>query len=369
MIRCSGIFLLFALMASSLMAGPAKVQYRHKSIQVPPAGSDEPIRETFSLEAATDYLLNGSLAWVRARDCVSCHTPGAYMQVMPELTPVAGRPADEMRTFFVEQLARLKTLPRERFEKGTRTGQAIYIAAGLAEWDRHVEAGRRSEDTEEALKFVFDLQGDSGTWQSLDCWPPFESSAWQQAIVVARAATSAPGWLKEKAESDPALAEGVAGLKTYLKTTPPPHDYGRVLLLRAATGMPRLIDEKTKQDILARIWTRQRNDGGWSIRDFAAPEAWGRGNRAKKLRAEPDFADPPSDGHMTGLAVLALREAGVPATDERIQRAVQWLLTHQRGSGRWWTRSLNTDDYHFITYSGTAYPLLALARCGALGAD
>ena len=71
---------------------------------------------------------------------------------------------------------------------------------------------------------------------------------------------------------------------------------------------------------------------------------------------------------MTGLAVLVLREAGVPAKDARLQKAVQWLLANQRASGRWWTRSLNTDKFHYITYSGTAYPLLALVKCGALPA-
>lgn len=33
-----------------------------------------------------------------------------------------------------------------------------------------------------------------------------------------------------------------------------------------------------------------------------------------------------------------------------------------------WTRSLNTDSWHFIRDSGTAYPLLALAACGELPA-
>ena len=69
---------------------------------------------------------------------------------------------------------------------------------------------------------------------------------------------------------------------------------------------------------------------------------------------------------MTGLAVLVLREAGVPANDPRLQKGIQWLLANQRESGRWWTRSLNTDKAHYITYSGTAYPLLALMKCGVL---
>ena len=68
---------------------------------------------------------------------------------------------------------------------------------------------------------------------------------------------------------------------------------------------------------------------------------------------------------MTGLAIVALREAGVPRNDPRIQRGVMWLNSNQRESGRWWTRSLNTDRAHYITYSGTALPALALQLCGA----
>ena len=104
---------------------------------------------------------------------------------------------------------------------------------------------------------------------------------------------------------------------------------------------------------------------GWSLRSFAAPQQWGDGSRAEKLRAKPEFKDPPSDGHQSGLALIVLREAGVSAQDPRILRGVRWLLTNQRESGRWWTRSLNTDTFHFITYSGTLYPLVALDLCGA----
>ena len=64
--------------------------------------------------------------------------------------------------------------------------------------------------------------------------------------------------------------------------------------------------------------------------------------------------------------MLVLSEAGVPAKDKRLQKGVNWLLANQRESGRWWTRSLSTDKHHLITYSGTVYPLLALAKCGAL---
>ena len=182
--------------------------------------------------------------------------------------------------------------------------------------------------------------------------------------MAAMAAATAPGWLGDL--KDQKIQENVARLKNYLTNTKPPHDYARLLLLWTSTRMPSLIGGDRKQQLIETVWKKQQQDGGWSIRSFADPQQWGRGNRAEKLKAEPEFKNPPSDGHLTGLAVIALRDAGVSANDPRIQSAIKWLLANQRESGRWWTRSLNTNKFHFITYSGTAYPLLALSKCGAL---
>lgn len=115
-----------------------------------------------------------------------------------------------------------------------------------------------------------------------------------------------------------------------------------------------------------RIGRHQRPDGGWSLRSFGSPESWGNGSRAAKLKSEGYGDDPPSDGHMTGLALIVLREAGVAVNDERIQKGIAWLKANQRASGRWWTRSLNTEYWQFSTYHGTAHALLALGMCGEL---
>jgi squalene-hopene/tetraprenyl-beta-curcumene cyclase len=68
---------------------------------------------------------------------------------------------------------------------------------------------------------------------------------------------------------------------------------------------------------------------------------------------------------LTAMVVVVAASTAF-AADTRIQKALAWLKSHQRESGRWWTRSLNTDKSHFITYSGTLYPLAALAKCGEL---
>lgn len=334
----------------------SKPQYEHDGIKVPAASADEPRRASFSAGAAEDYLHKGATAWMGTKDCVSCHTTGLYLQTRPALTPFLGKPDETLRTFFIEQLDEFAQANLEFRQKGTRPAQAIYLALGLAEWDAHV-ARKLSPETERALAAMFELQLDSGTWNTLDCWPPYESDAYHLATTAALAVATAPGWQP---------SAGVERLKNYLRTTKPPHDYGRALLLHAASRMKDLLSTEQREELLAMIGQHQRADGGWSMRTFAAPEAWGRGNRAEKLKAEPDFAEPASDGHMTGYAIVVLREAGVLAGDARIQRGLAWLKSNQRESGRWWTRSLNTDKAHYITYSGTAFPLLALAMCDQL---
>jgi squalene-hopene/tetraprenyl-beta-curcumene cyclase len=332
-------------------------QYRHGDIMVPEFVADEPVRAAWSAEAAEHFLDRGALAWARSKSCVSCHTTGTYLAIRPALSATLGRPRDEIRDVFVEQLRARQGTPREQFGKGTRSGEVVYIAAGLAEWDRWV-SGRLSAETAEALELMFAIQLEAGDWYNPGCWPPLESDGFHLATQAAMAVAAVPAW--EASASPPAQA-GLAKLREFLRTTPPPHDYGGTLLLWAAARMPDLLPADRRQRLAERIWSQQQPDGGWSIRSFAAPEAWGDGSRAERLRSEPDFARPPSDGHQTGLAIVVLRESGVPATDPRLQRGLAWLERNQRESGRWWTRSLNTDRGHFVTYSGTAYPLLALA--------
>jgi len=280
------------------------------------------------------------------------------------LTSYLGQPQSVLREFFVSTLQRQLSAEPSTLQSDIGPAQVVYVAAGLAAWDANV-AHRLSPQTGQALELMFRLQRDNGAWISNDCWPPFESSAYQLATIAASAAGMAPGWLNtEEAGDDKARLDR---LKRYLREERSLQgDYDRTALLWAASKLPGLLDTSTTGELMAMVASHQRPDGGWSIRTFAAPDQWGKGNRAEKLRSEPEFANPPSDGHMTGLAIMALRGAGLPANDPRLQRGVSWLLHNQRESGRWWTRSLNTDDWHFVTYSGTLYPLIALALCDAL---
>ncbi len=340
-----------------------KYQYEFEAIKIPRAQAGELKRQEVSVDRALSYLEQGATAWTRGQKCVTCHTNGTYMALRPSLSGPLGKPGQEVRDFFVKLFR--QDASRLGGEGKLGDSQLIYIARGLAEWDAHV-SGELSAETSLALKRLFERQLPTGEWKASQCWPPLESSAFQEATVAALAVAVAPGWLSSL--TDERLQAGVKRLKDYLRKVEPPHDYGRVVLLWASAKLEGVLEEGEKAKIIETIWRKQRADGGWSIRTFARPEQWGNGNRAEKLRAEKEFANPPSDGHQTGLALIALREAGVSAQNPGIRKGVQWLLSNQRQSGRWWTRSLNTDNYHFITYSGTLYPLVALHLCGALPA-
>ena len=338
-------------------------QYQFDNITILPARADEPKLPQISVAAAKSYVEDGSAAWSGKHNCVACHTNGSYLTLRPSLAPQLGAPSTEERAFAVQYLATLAARPRKTILRGTLPAAVIYIASGLAEWDAHL-THQLSPDTERALQLMFDIQLESGTWGAADCWPPFESSAFQEATVAAMAIGTAPGWLASL--QDEKMKLGVEKLKKYLRTVEPQEDYDRCLLLWAEARLPGLLTAERKQTLIKLVLDKQRPDGGWSIRTFGKPEEWGKGNRAKKLLAEPEYANPPSDGHQTGLAIILLRESGIPANDPRIAKGIAWLKANQRESGRWWTRSLNTDSWHFVTYSGTLYPLRALALCDAL---
>jgi squalene-hopene/tetraprenyl-beta-curcumene cyclase len=338
-------------------------QYHYGTISIPPASPDEPTAETLSFDRAVAYVEDGAKAWVNDRGCVTCHTTGWYGILRPQLTESLGEPDPEFRAFLGKRLGEMLAMAPEELRREGNPGEVVHITTSLASWDAYVEQ-RLSPQTEQALQLMFSLQQDDGAWHSLDTWPPFESDRFQLATVAAMAVGMAPGWLEQA--TSPELRDRVSSLREYLARVAPPHDYGRVALLWAEQYFPDLIGSERKQDIVEMILDHQRPDGGWSIRSFSEPEQWGRGNRGERLRAETDFADPSSDGHQTGLAVVVLTSAGLLPTHPAVQRGVAWLDANQRQSGRWWTKSLNTDRFHFITYTGTLYPVMALTVTGSV---
>lgn len=127
------------------------------------------------------------------------------------------------------------------------------------------------------------------------------------------------------------------------------------MLFWAAQKLDGLMTQAEKEYTIKELFAVQNEDGGWSLP--------GVGNYL--IRHDGSAIDPKvSDGYGTGYVIYLLRQANIPASDERIQRGVVWLKTNQRESGRWFTQSVNDYRNNAVTNAGTCYAVLALKACG-----
>ncbi len=324
-----------------VLVGVARAQ---EAPDVGPNLPEEPIAKEFSLERGRRFLEDASLQWQRERKCLTCHTNWAYLSTGS--THAAGRPAHAAVRKFTEELV------SDRWEaKGPRWDAEVLVAAmGLAVSDAE-GSGKLHPLTRKALDRMWTVQKPDGGWNWLKCgWPPMESDDYYGATVALLATGRAP----ENYAATPAAQEGVKKVRGYLAKNAPPSLHHKGMLFWASKHVEGLMtaeeQKKTVDDLLA----LQRPDGGWAVTTFLP---WKRADGQA-----PDLES--SDGYGTGYVIHLARLGGIAASDERIAKGVRWLKTHQRESGRWFTRSLNKDGKHFLTHAGTAFALLALHACG-----
>lgn len=338
-------------------------QYKTRGIEIPHATADEPKLKSFNQEAAVKYLDDGAVAWVRTYGCITCHTSGNYMAERPGLTEVLGPPKEEVRKNFADAV----------YIEPAAKGDFWFVwrTLGLAEWDKHV-TGKLSASTEAALKEMFATQEDNGSWALAErrIQIPHVISQFELSVQAARAIAAAPGWLENLQDEN--LRQRVERLKTYFRTHQPRNDYELALLLRIDTLLPGVVTPEQRRQSLSMLRHQQQADGGWSTRRMSDEKDWSvkmDPRLVDTLQSKPDAENPGSDAYMTAFAIVLLREAGVPATDEQIQRGIAWLKSNQRQSGRWWVESLTfpgENRQHFTTYIATAQALRALNLCGEL---
>ena len=380
-LRPPHLLLSFALsttagLAADPPAAPPKpkppFQYQSGDITVPAASADEPRVTAFgaaSVQAAREYLDNGALAWVREKSCVNCHTTGPYLSEVPALSPLLGKPDEEVLTDFIESIPKGTATETEKnghkYVPGSWT--AIWCALGLAEWDRHVN-GSLSEHTDLALRQMLLRQSPNGSFVSYgEVEIPHITTDFELTLQAVRALTAAPGWLQGL--KDPDLLARVDKLKAWLRTAEPRNDFDRILRLQLAHYLPDLVTPADRDAALALLTSKQHADGGWSTRDMSAVKDWHFEMSAtvvNLLASLPDADKPESDAYMTALAIVLMRQSDIPATDPRIRRGLDWLKREQRVSGRWWMHSLYRGNYHYITYIATTQALKALALCDEL---
>jgi squalene-hopene/tetraprenyl-beta-curcumene cyclase len=324
--------------ASAQNAVPAKV---------PSSSADEPMAPKLSLAKAAEFLDTAGTSWTSVKKCGTCHTNYPYLMARPTLkeAPLTGH--DEVRAFFEKRIEGWDTdLGKPRFET-----EVVATAATLA-FNDALTTGKLHPLTRKALDRMWTLQLKNGSFDWLKCgWPPFEHDDYYGAVYVAVGVGHAP---EDYAKSDGAK-DGLAKLRTYLMKTSPPNLHHKAWLLWASVKLEGVLTKERREETIKELLALQRPDGGWNLPSLGYWQAF-------DTKYEIDKSGN-SDGYGTGLVVYVLRQAGLPADHVAIQKGVKWLHGNQRESGRWFTRSLNTDRYHYITNAGTAFAVLALKSC------
>jgi squalene-hopene/tetraprenyl-beta-curcumene cyclase len=335
-----------AALVSSAAALEAAEPVTLENVEAPDSNSaDEPLAEKFSLDRAAHFLDSASLEWQRSWQCFTCHTNISYLIARPSIS--ADAPAHREVRKYAEELISLRWE-----EVGPRfDAEVVAIGAALALNDA-ATTKKLHPLTRQALDRMWTVQREAGDWKwPIRCgWPPMESDEHYGVTLAAIGTGAAPDdYIKT-----PAAQAGLAKIRAYLKNNPPVDLHHKAMVLWASTYVDGLMTAEQRQACVKELIAAERPGGGWA---FSRLYPWTRADGK-----EQDLET--SDGYGTGFVVFVLRKAGVPADDPAIARGVKWLKSHQRQSGRWFTRSLNKDNEHFISHAGSAFAVMALAACG-----
>lgn len=310
-----------------------------------PNRPDEPCRDEFSAEAAVRFLDAVAVGWQKERKCFACHSDYAFFFTRPV---VGWRvPAHTLLRSKLEHFA------EHPGDGKHRVTEAVMTASMLAQNDA-LTTGRLHPTTRKALDRMWTMQRDDGGFDWMKYrQPPSEVDDHYGVTMAAIGVGAAPGGYAET----PAARAGLERIRGYFKAHPAAHLHHRAMKLLASLSVPGVLTEAERQRVVDDLFALQKPDGGWAVVTLGK---WERSDGREQDRK-------PSDGYGTGFAIYVLRRAGVPREDPRIQKGIEWLKTHQRASGRWFTRSMWRDRRHYITHAGTAYAILALAECGEMG--
>lgn len=316
------------------------------NVVAPAANTPDEQIAPFSLERAVDFLDSASLNWQNERKCMTCHTNYAYLYARPGISSDAD--AHQTVRRYAEKLV------DERWpDNGPRWDAEVVATAAALAFNDAATTRTLHPTTRTALDRMWTIQREDGGWSWLNCdWPPMESDDDYGVTLAAIAVGVAP----DDYQKTEAAQTGLAGIRQYLAANPPPTLHHRAMLLWAASYTDDLLSAEERQRTVDDLLALQKDDGGWALATL--------GNWERSDDKEQDLET--SDGYATGFVTYVLRRNGMPAESAPIQQGVNWLKTHQRESGRWFTRSLNMDSKHFISHAGTAMAILALSECGEL---
>jgi squalene-hopene/tetraprenyl-beta-curcumene cyclase len=340
------------LMRAEPLRGEPPITLADVAEGLPDITADEPPAASFSARKAAEYLDRSALNWQKTKKCVTCHTNLFYMASRPALRDVLPD-SGEVRRFY-EDYRDVRW--KERPPKESQGFWTIVVAAGLTLNDMQ-STGKLSPAARDVLNTMWTTQRADGGWTWPDCnYAPLEIDDHYGATVAALAVGLAPDDYRD----EPHVRAGLEKLRAYFRNNPPKSLHHRAMIAWTSLRIEGLATDDDRRRTLGELLALQLPDGGWSTAGLLTD--W----NGLELEEGRPLQTKTSDGYGTGLVMVIARELGVAADDARLRRGVQWIRTHQRESGKWFTRSPVVDAHNLISNAGSAYVVLALQACGEL---
>lgn len=352
----------------------------HVRASSPPTSSA--LRSDWSPAAAANYLDRREVWWQQwphaQRDegtvCISCHTVLPYAQVRPllraQLHQTGLTPTESRMLADIEKRVRdwphLKPwYPDPAHAEPSRATEAVLNAVILESYEANPASP--GPVTREAFDEAWALQEktgpDAGGW----LWQDFHEAPWESSESAYQGAAMmalATGMAGDAYYGDAAVRESVEQMREYLQ-----RDYAaqpmfnRIYVLWASAKMPGLLSAEQRRELLQQLAAHQHPDGGWSLPSLD-PQRGAKKTFLDFLKRANE--EDVSDGCATGLAIVAMEEAGVQASDPTLARGLSWIERHQAQDGSWWASSLNgfrdpaSGQGRFMIDAATGYSVLAL---------
>ena len=355
-------------LAACLLAADAR------NTSQPPVSWDKKAAATY-LDGRENWWMN----WPRAaRDhgtfCVSCHTAVPYALSRPSLRKALAEnaPSPSERRLLDNVTTRVRLwkevepwysdenvgVHKTSESRGT---ESILNAFILSNHD--AQTGTLSADTRLAFANMWALQQQTGDEKGAWSWYHFDNQPWEASdsqYYGAALAAIAVGTAPQDYRSSPEIQANLNSLREYLAGQASKQSaLNRVMLLWVSVKLPGTLEPGDNLPIIKEIFSKQQEDGGWSLTSLIGP--W------KRHDGTP--LETMSDGYATGLAIYVLGQAGITRRNLQMNLGLSWLVNNQdKTEGRWLASSLNkkrdpsSDTGPFMNDAATAYAVLALTQ-------
>lgn len=309
---------------------------------MPFAAPATPARLQQAVAGGLGYLADEGLKWRTERSCASCHHAPEMLWAIGEAR-AAGLPVDEALfsaftawSLSPESTANVLPPPGDFYHL-----VPAYLSLGLSRHSADDPAIR--EGLGRLATYIVSKQGADGAWSAPEGRPPlFEKP--EAITLLSVLALSHPALAFDPAQPQYAAARDKA--LGWLAANPTNGEH-QSLVLRLLAKVATTSKPEELRPLIDDLLARQDANGGW--------------------RQTPDMN---SDAFATGQSLYALRVAGITADDAAIRAGAAFLVNSQSADGSWTmtsrphpTTGATGANVAPITYAGTAWGVIGLARC------